>query len=568
MEMIASTPAVFPRWRRPTIAVAFVLIVATIVWKAWLAEDSYIGFRMLDNLIHGYGLRWNVYERVNAITNPLWIFLNLPLYVVSGNVFFATFFTGSILVVATWVLLFRRMARDWDVVAGVILLPLLFSKTYTDFMVSGLETPLSVFLVAAFAVEYLYGTPGRSADARLTRLALIAALGGLSRPDLPVFFIPPLVAFVHQHRIPVRHLLRSGLLGGFPLLAWAAFCFVYYGFPLPNTYYMRLTTGIPARDYYKQGLLYVLDLVRRDPISAIIISLALGAGILVFTVLFRESAAISIAAAGLEGEIKLVIGWSAGIALLVVYVLRVGGDFMAGRFFLIPIFASSLLLGILASWFLNGASMHRRARVLMGVGAITFVVFVLPRPQLPFGYEETGIADEKIYYASTNDLRNLSWTNGPSKHIWSIRGMEARERANRSTGGIVAIASNIGMLGYYGGPRVGLIDGLGHTDAFLARLPVTGAWRIGHFQREIPEGYFESVRSGSVVAGFDPALEGFYRNLRFVTSGPVFSWDRIKAAVELNSGRYRPDIEAYRKRVIASRPAPTFVPPGSHPPPS
>ncbi|MEO6323727.1 MAG: hypothetical protein ABIQ65_03805, partial [Thermoanaerobaculia bacterium] len=476
------------RWRRPTIGVAFAGIVGTLVWKAWLAEDSYIGFRMLDNLLHGYGLRWNVYERVNAITNPLWIFLNLPLYLVSGNVFFATFFTGAFFVLATWILLFRRM-REWDLVAGVILFPLLFSKSYTDFMISGLETPLSVFLVAAFAVELLDDRSERAADVRLTRLALISALGALSRPDLPVFFVPPLIAFILRNRIPVRRVLLSGLVGGLPFLLWQAFCFLYYGFPFPNTYYMRLATGIPARSYFTQGLLYAVDLIRRDPVSAAIVVFALLAGALFLFASIRKPVAVSIDTGNLSKQSGLLIGWLAGIALLIVYVMRVGGDFMAGRFFLIPVFASSILIGVVASGFLEGASNVLRTRILFGAAAVTLVVFCLANRDLPAGFEETGIADEKSYYAATNDLRNLSLTNGPSKHMWSIRGIDARRRAERSPGGIVALASNIGMLGYYGGPRVGLIDVLGHTDAFLARLPVTGPWRIGHFQREIPSGY-------------------------------------------------------------------------------
>ncbi|MEP6955348.1 MAG: hypothetical protein ABI883_00870, partial [Chthoniobacterales bacterium] len=55
------TPA---RWTRrqfqlPTVAL-FLLLLAIIIKLAWLGDDAYIAFRPLDNLLHGYGLRWNI----------------------------------------------------------------------------------------------------------------------------------------------------------------------------------------------------------------------------------------------------------------------------------------------------------------------------------------------------------------------------------------------------------------------------------------------------------------------------------------------------------------------------
>jgi hypothetical protein len=49
-------------------------------------------------------------------------------------------------------------------------------------------------------------------------------------------------------------------LGSLPLLAWLGFATFYYGFPLPNTYYAKLSTGISRADYLKQGWFYFQDL--------------------------------------------------------------------------------------------------------------------------------------------------------------------------------------------------------------------------------------------------------------------------------------------------------------------
>ena len=40
----------------------FLLLIRT----AWLDDDAYITFRTVDNVLHGYGLRWNVLNRVQA----------------------------------------------------------------------------------------------------------------------------------------------------------------------------------------------------------------------------------------------------------------------------------------------------------------------------------------------------------------------------------------------------------------------------------------------------------------------------------------------------------------------
>jgi hypothetical protein len=42
---------------------------------ARLSDDSYIDLRTIDNFLHGYGLLWNVAERVQSFTDPLWLFL-------------------------------------------------------------------------------------------------------------------------------------------------------------------------------------------------------------------------------------------------------------------------------------------------------------------------------------------------------------------------------------------------------------------------------------------------------------------------------------------------------------
>ena len=42
---------------------------------AWVAEDAFITFRAVDNLLAGHGPVWNIGERVQVYTHPLWYLL-------------------------------------------------------------------------------------------------------------------------------------------------------------------------------------------------------------------------------------------------------------------------------------------------------------------------------------------------------------------------------------------------------------------------------------------------------------------------------------------------------------
>src|SRR5512145_841674 len=60
---------------RKLIIPMLVIFIALLVQTSWVEEDAFITLRTSDNFIHGYGLRWNVDERVQTYTNPLWMFL-------------------------------------------------------------------------------------------------------------------------------------------------------------------------------------------------------------------------------------------------------------------------------------------------------------------------------------------------------------------------------------------------------------------------------------------------------------------------------------------------------------
>ena len=59
---------------------ATVLFLLVLFHTAWLCDDAFILFRTADNFVHGQGLTWNVEERVQAYTHPLWLLLFSAVY--------------------------------------------------------------------------------------------------------------------------------------------------------------------------------------------------------------------------------------------------------------------------------------------------------------------------------------------------------------------------------------------------------------------------------------------------------------------------------------------------------
>jgi hypothetical protein len=65
-------PAV--RERIAGIALAL-LYIGLVIRTSWVGDDAYITFRALENFLHGYGPVFNVGERVQVFTHPLWFLL-------------------------------------------------------------------------------------------------------------------------------------------------------------------------------------------------------------------------------------------------------------------------------------------------------------------------------------------------------------------------------------------------------------------------------------------------------------------------------------------------------------
>jgi hypothetical protein len=76
------------------VAVSLFGFAVIVVVNAWMADDAFITLRTVDNFVAGHGLTWNVQERVQAYTHPLWMFLLSLLYVFTREPYFTGIFLG------------------------------------------------------------------------------------------------------------------------------------------------------------------------------------------------------------------------------------------------------------------------------------------------------------------------------------------------------------------------------------------------------------------------------------------------------------------------------------------
>jgi arabinofuranosyltransferase len=511
MELPQVVPAVRPKW----LAIGAVAVLLGLVLRtSWVTEDAYITLRTVDNWVNGFGLRWNADERVQAYTHPLWMLLLSAGYVITRESFTTTVFTGLFCTAAAALLLVHFARTGGHAVAAIVLLTL--SRGFVEFSTSGLENPLSHLLLVAFIGQYaVRETP-------LYQLALTAALIALNRIDATIVVMPALlhVSYLELRLGGFKHVAVQLVLGFSPFVAWELFSLLYYGFPFPNTAYAKLNTGLPRLEVIGQGLVYWVNALAWDlPLHVVAL-----AGVV--TTLLQRRRRDMLIALGLIGY--------------VVYVIGIGGDFMQGRFWTIPFFVGACLIAISE---LPLEDPVRAGAVILPFGMLFF--HPLATEQFPIGLHRSGVADERSFYRDDSSLVLVSRNRGMPMHPWFMLGRELRTKGER-----VFMHDNIGFLGYGAGPNVHIIDQLALSEPLLARLPMRyrSTWRVGHYARQVPDGFKETALAGGQCKMTDANLCEYYRKLREIISGPLFSWSRFKTIAAMNLGLYDYLIDRERYR--------------------
>ena len=401
----------------------------------------------------------------------------------------------------------------------IVVAVLLCSRAFVDYSTSGLENPLSNLLLVTFIALAM-----RSHEASgfgVTGVWTVASLLYLTRPD-NVLLVAPVLVWLTVRARPWTAAARQALTGLLPAAGWTAFSLIYYGFPFSNTAYAKLGTGIARGDLVQQGVVYLLDSIDRDPVTLVTILFAVALGLLS------------------RGPARWIAG---GMLVHLAYVVSIGGDFMSGRFLVLPLLAAVLLLSRTIPFTTVPALMT--ASVLAVIGLTSAEVPLLSDSR----FERTsnsldrrigsGVIDERAYYFQRQSLL-LATRQTFIQPDWPLRASQpVPTDVDMGSGGL-------GRTGL-SAPLTHLIDRYALTDPLLARLPAlyTPDWRIGHLDHLIPYGYEESVQQATNLI-VDPVVRALYADLHVITRAPQL-WSRARWAAiwRVNTGVHRRRIDRW-----------------------
>jgi arabinofuranosyltransferase len=544
-------------WR----GVCLVLSIALgfeILQSSWLSDDFLIGMRQVLNGAHGFGLGFNVGERVQTMTSPLWMFVMWLAYV-GGGLFYGPLLVSVGLSFAAVALLvrFTRVTGQSYAWLALLLALLVSSRSYVDFSTSGLENTLGFAILAALMLELaaFFSADLAHCGGSFARVCSLAALLVLTRYDYALLAVPlvlPAAARLAVHR-RFQTLAGASLASAVPILLWFACSLVYFGSIYPNTYYAKMSTAIPLTDRLHYSQLYFVAFLKLDPIGACSIASAL--------------VVLSLRAA----QDRVALGPLGAFAAYLVYLLSMGGDFMAGRFFAI--------LVVLSVFSLAEPQTKNFRRTLAAILACACVV-ATPKlaaltTKLNFDAGEAPsahwvterIVDEKRHYLRLGQglFAQLRPRYLGLLETWERNWIDARARYARAPAAAVVsqvVSVGCGGLGHRGlsyGPTFHLFDHCALADPFLSKLPLFAphsggellGWGPGHFIRALPPGYVASFSSfghhpgDDETAKFlpearnritDPDLAYVFERMRLITRGALFSRERWRAISELMSG--------------------------------
>lgn len=487
-----------------------VVILAGLGWhRRWVAEDAFINLRVVENLLAGHGPVFNLGERVEIYTSPLWLavvgataalFRSLrPEWIAAGLALAAS--CGGLLLAGMAARLLARKDGGEEITLPLGGLVVAAIPAYWDFATSGLETGLCLAWLAGcfWGLVRVHRALDRGvASDGPAWVAVAVGLGPLIRPDFAVFSAG-FFAIVLAHARP--------RLAGYARLALAAiaipalyqiFRMGYFAALVPNPALAK--EAFAAR--WDQGWRYVADFAG---VYALWVP-----GVPLFLWWLRDVAG-SCRSRQWRAAVLLTVPVACGV-LHGAYIVRVGGDFMHGRLLLPSLFAALLPVAVI-----TGARYRHAMLATLVIVPWAFASALWFRvPHAGTGYPE-GIADERAFYVkhvgpnpvTLTDYGQIPWT----QDALALRRLAGERRAlvlgewwdpPRETAlaawvvaDVVAGRRNVGVAGYAAGPRVHLVDRYGLGDPLAGRLRLDQRRRPGH-EKELSDAW--------IVARFaDPA---------------------------------------------------------------
>ncbi len=460
-----------PTWRQDALYRWFPLTAATLIgaWLVlsvqvlghWIIDDAFISFRYARNLVAGHGLVFNPGEYVEGYTNFLWtvliaagmavqlepiLFANVGLVLIAFLIAWLTVAIGQLI-----------LPPDYAPFAWLAAAVLVVNSPFLIYTArsSGMETGLYAMLILATLLALLHqrwllaGT--------LTTLTLMTRPDGILLVGVAGLYAlwqgwqqhrpttPPLALRLGWWRwlMPALRYTAPLLLLYLPYFLWR---WNYYGYPLPNTFYVKV--GSSEAQLWR-GVEYLRDFALATPLFGFGVL-----GALVGLWAWRGTEPPRWAQLALLGGL---------LTLITTYVIAVGGDWMPGfRFFI----ATLPLL------------------VLFGVWGMVGLVRRIPHLLLPvlLGLAGLGVGQAMLLPNDTSYVSSPIWVQNYAVRRYREVGRWINMHTTPDTWISTAVA---GAMPYYADRPT--IDILGLTDEHIAHLPVAdlGRGRPGHEKTDL-----------------------------------------------------------------------------------
>lgn len=465
--------------------------------RRWMSDDGLIVLRTVRNLLAGNGPVFNAGERVEANTSTLWQYLITAFGWLTGArledvaMWLALIFTVAAAAVATY-----AAGRFWGKVGPVIPLGIVIYLALPparDFATSGLEWGLSLLWIAVWwAALVAWASPlRRRAPQAGYFLAFWCGLSWLVRPELALYGgVTGILLLAYSPR-KAPGILAAAL----PVpAAYQLFRMGYYGLLTPHTAVAKSASGAE----WARGFEYFADFVGYYWLWLPVLAAAALVGWMMR------------GAGGRRLAIVLVV---VGCSLVhVLYVLRVGGDFMHGRMWLLPLFA--LLLPAMAVPY-NRVVAAAATAVVVWASVTVVRAHPIDWEAYQTGEKELGIVDEREFWtlavgreladppryaedflgsklmqnweealedgieADAAQLNLAYVSEDPEIYRWFYRDREDEDTDLRNLP-LTAYLINLGMTSMNAPLDVRVLDTVGLATPIAARMPRDPEGRVGH----------------------------------------------------------------------------------------
>ena len=474
------------------------LALAHAFWFNHTADDAFISFRYVRNWVDGYGLVFNPGERVMGYSNFLWVVLLYPFVLIGIPAPTAARILGAVLAFGTLtrVYWYARSELGQRAPAIAAVLALASSGSFALWIFGGLESQLLAFLLTLGVIGALQ-VSDQTPRGRFIWLGVVFGLASITHPE-PIAYVAPTAAWLwlckRDRQRFVDVVVFGGVAASFPI-ALSLAAWLYYGDPLPNTYYAKalpLTEELLARGL-RMTRKFVLD-YRWVPAGIVVAWLIAARGSL-----------------RARGWLPLAI-----IATFTAFFLSIGGDMLQYHRMWVPVLPMFALL-------LADAVAHIRWPALGLALAAVVVALSLPNSFVGRNIDSLRKGDEFIAGA----------------HLVGMR-------LARMPADTVVAANNVGVIGYESHVRI--IDMMGLTDAHIARAPGKKVGIAGH---ESHDGAYVLDRKPDIIIlsmpravtkpnpAWDVGRQG-YPSDTDLKRDPRFTNEYELQYVELADGRWSP----------------------------